>query len=711
MTDRTEISGSIRFAPFELVLEPEELRRNGIRVKVSGQALQVLIVLASEPGRLVTREHLHKILWPTTSFGDFEHGLNAAVNRLREILGDSAVNPKYIETIPRQGYRFIAAIKVEDEQVASLPPIASTEPPRRPAKLPFRKWWVTLAVAACILVGLACLRLKTRLEEASRLLGIQRLTVVPVTSLPGDVTSPAFSPDGSEVAFGWDGETNGAGYDVYVKVIGSENPLRITRHPSEKLSIAWSPDGRVIAISRVSKEEASGIFLIPPTGGPERKIYSRSSTYWYGNELSWSPDGKYLAFTDHPENSYQSMMLYLLSMSTLKATPVKTDCKQAVLPSFSPEGEFLAWICDTWPNQSLRLLHLGDGSVTELLHGDKGIGGIGWLRDGDNNNIMYSSLGGLWELALTHPERTQKLPIGHDVSDVTVSSSGHRLIYVQGSTNTNIWQLDLQAPRAQARKLIVSSAEQESPSISPDGRKIAFESNRNGNLEIWVCDVDGSNVLQLTSFGVVAGTPRWSPDGDRIAFDSRLGGQSNLYTVDPAGGIPVKLTIDVSDNSQPSWSPDGKWIYFTQGDDSDEPSVRRVPSRGGHAVQLASAPASYPLASPDGKYVYFFRSRKLWRMMADGSSPEEVQGMPELSFQGIEWFPSKAGIYFMSHENSKTTIELYDTRTQKIRPIFLLEKSPPYWIGAMPVSPDGKWMLFPQIDGHSSNLMMVENMQ
>jgi Tol biopolymer transport system component/DNA-binding winged helix-turn-helix (wHTH) protein len=712
MADRAEVSGSIRFAPFELVLEPEELRRNGIRVKVSGQALQVLIVLASEPGRLVTREHLHKVLWPTTSFGDFEHGLNAAVNRLREILGDSAVNPKYIETIPRQGYRFIAAVEVEDEQVAELPHIASTEPLGRPAKLPFRKWWIALAVAACILIGLAYLRLKTRLEEASRLSEMQRLTAVPLTSLPGNVVSPAFSPDGSEVAFGWDGETNGAGYDVYVKVIGSENPLRITRHPSEKLSIAWSPDGRAIAISRVSKEEASGIFLVPPTGGPERKIYSRSSTYWYGNELSWSPDGKYLAFTDHPETSYQSIMLYLLSMSTMKAMPVKTDCKDAALPSFSPKGELLAWVCaDMWATESLRLLHLGDGSVTELLKGHLPINGIGWSRDGAN--ILYSSPligGGLWELVLTHPERAQRLPIGHDVSDVTVSASGHRLIYVQGSTNTNIWQLDLQGSPAQAHELIVSSAEQQSPSISPDGRKIAFESNRNGNLEVWVCDVDGSNVLQLTSFGGMTGTPRWSPDGGLIAFDSRSGGESNLYTVDPAGGIPAKLNIDVSDNSQPSWSPDGKWIYFMQGDDIGEPSVWRVPSQGGHAVQLASAPAATPLASPDGHYVYFFRKRKLWRMMPDASSPEEVQGMPELSFQGTEWFPSKAGIYFMSHENGKATIELYDPRTQKIRPIFSLEKSPPYWIGAMPVSPDGKWMLFPQIDGHSSNLMMVENM-
>ena len=713
MTDRAEISGSIRFGPFELVLEPEELRRNGIRVKVSGQALQVLIVLASEPGRLVTREHLHKVLWPTESFGDFEHGLNAAVNRLREILGDSAADPKYIETIPRRGYRFIAAIQVEDESVAALPQIASTEPPRRPAKPPFRKWWVALAVAACILIGLAYLALKTRLEEASRLSEMQRFTTIPLTSLPGNVVSPAFSPDGSEVAFGWDGETNGAGYDLYVKVIGSENPLRITRHPSEKLSIAWSPDGRAIAISRVSKEGASGIFLVPPTGGPERKIYSRSSTYWYGNELSWSSDGKYLAFTDHPENTYQSIMPYLLSMSTLKAMPVKTDCKDAAIPSFAPKGELLAWVClDKWGSESLRLLNLGDGSTREILKGHEMIGGIAWSKGGDN--ILYSSPlsgGALWEVVLTHPERVQRLPIGHDVSDLTVSSSGHRLVYLQSSTNTNIWQLDLQGSPAQAHKLIASSADQESASISPDGRRIAFESDRSGAIEIWVCDGDGSNVLQLTSFGAMSGTPRWSPDGGLIAFDSRFGGESNLYTVDPAGGVPTKLNIDVPDNSVPSWSPDGKWIYFTQGDDTGEPSVWRVPSQGGHAVQLASTPAATALASRDGQYVYFFRKKKLWRMMPDGSSPEEVKGMPELSFQGTEWFPSKAGIYFMSHENGKTTIELYDTRTQKIRPIFTLEKSSPYWIGAMPVSPDGKWMLFPQLDGRSSNLMMVENMQ
>jgi TolB-like protein/DNA-binding winged helix-turn-helix (wHTH) protein/cytochrome c-type biogenesis protein CcmH/NrfG len=181
MADRAEVSGSIRFAPFELVLEPEELRRNGIRVKVSGQALQVLIVLASEPGRLVTREHLHKVLWPATSFGDFEHGLNAAVNRLREILGDSAVNPKYIETIPRQGYRFIAAIEVEDEQDAPTAEARNGRPRMRAA---------ILGCLLALVVVAAAWFLQKRIRAVKP---IRSIAVLPLQNLSGDPNQEYFA--------------------------------------------------------------------------------------------------------------------------------------------------------------------------------------------------------------------------------------------------------------------------------------------------------------------------------------------------------------------------------------------------------------------------------------------------------------------------------------------------------------------------------------
>src|SRR5215831_7423762 len=110
MAETSKSLGSVQFGPFELALDTQELRKHGLPVKLSGQAMQILIILTTRTGELVTREELQQKLWPTDSFGDFEHGLNAAVNKLREKLGDSATTPKYIETLPGRGYRFIGPI-------------------------------------------------------------------------------------------------------------------------------------------------------------------------------------------------------------------------------------------------------------------------------------------------------------------------------------------------------------------------------------------------------------------------------------------------------------------------------------------------------------------------------------------------------------------------------------------------------------------------
>ena len=537
--------------------------------------------------------------------------------------------------------------------------------------------------------------------------------MVPLTALPGNVASPTFSPDGSQVAFAWDGENNGEGYDLYVKVVGSDEPLRLTHHPSTRLSAAWSPDGRNIALSRIASED-SGIYLIPATGGPERKLATRDTTTWYGNEISWSIDGKHLAFIDHPAKPATdvTLQLFLLSLDTLDKTPVDRTCNSAATPAFSPRGTFLAWVCnETWFKSSLRLLRLKDGNQTQLLARSDGIGGPAWSSD--ESRIVFSAgsnYGSLWEVSLARPSQIEMLPVGHDASDLAAKPAGLGLAYAQGSGSMNIWRLDLLASPPQARKLVSSSRDQRAPSLSPDGSKIAFESTRSGEREIWVCDADGSSAQQLTRFGQDStGTPRWSPDGKLIAFDSRMGGESNIYVIDPNGGVPHKLSIDRQDNSTPSWSRDGSWIYFTNGFDANNSSVWKVPSNGGHAVQVAKRGAFFPIESPDGEYVYFAREKKLWRARTDGSTEQPVEGMPEFNFLGDEWFPAEAGIYFLSHPNNKTVINLFDIQTERSRPIFTLEKPAPGWIGGMPVSKDGRFMLFPQVDQASSDLMLIEN--
>jgi hypothetical protein len=139
--------------------------------------------------------------------------------------------------------------------------------------------------------------------------------------------------------------------------------------------------------------------------------------------------------------------------------------------------------------------------------------------------------------------------------------------------------------------------------------------------------------------------------------------------------------------------------------------VWKAPSNGGHALPITKGGATFPLESPDGQYVYFARGSQLWRATVDGLKEEPVPGMPELIGWGDEWFPAGAGIYFLSHANRKPVINLFDLQTRKVRPVYMLEKPTPEWIGGMPVSKDGKFMLFPQVDQSSSDLMLIENWQ
>jgi Tol biopolymer transport system component/DNA-binding winged helix-turn-helix (wHTH) protein len=704
MEEPSKTADVVRFGPFELLLDTQELRKHGVPVKLSGQAIQVLAILAANPGQLVTREELQKKLWPGDSFGDFEHGLNAAVNKLRERLGDSALTPSYIQTLPSRGYRFIG--KIESVENNSSP--IETQPPQ-----PFWKSRIALAIVSCAVVaGLLYPWVAPKVARLIRLYQIQQLKVTPLTALSGNVASPTFSPDGSQVAFAWDGENGGNGFDLYVKVIGTEKQLRLTNQPGF-YHAAWSPDGKSIAFERVATNFAnSGIYLISPSGGPEHEITNRCA---YGfisiGVIAWSPDGKQLACVGGISNT--TTRLFVISLDTLQLAPLETDCKRVISPAFSPQGDYLAWTCADilGGSSTLELQRLRDGRVTQLFRKTETIGGPLW--SGGGRRLLFTSsvpAGDIWELLLASPDHPEKLPAGHDAFDLAVSPSGNRLAFAQNRTNVNIWRLNLGEPQPHPQMVVTSSREQMSPDISPKGDQIAFESDRLGSNEVWVSGIDGSNAVQLSSFGIrLTGTPRWSPDGRLIAFDSRTGGESNIYLVDPHGSFPRKLDIDIRGNNTPSWSRDGKWIYFVNGEDAHHPTGWKVPSTGGHAVSITDGEVGNPIESPDGKYVYFFRQGRLWSVRTDGTVAEPVEGMPYVSPGG--WTPVRTGIYFISFRGRIPGISYFDLATKKPQLVYVWEKPLPGWVGAIPVSPDGKWLLFPQLDEQSSDLMMIENWQ
>jgi Tol biopolymer transport system component/DNA-binding winged helix-turn-helix (wHTH) protein len=688
-------------------LRSGELRKNGLKVRLSGQAFQILAILLEHPGELVTREELQKRVWPADTFVDFDGSLNAAINRVREALGDSAENPRFVETLTRRGYRFIGPVEgveransTESDSSAGL----STD---RLTRIHRIKWKIAIGTGSVILIVAVVLLFPSIARHFLHQSPPQPIEVVPLTALPGQEVSPSFSPDGSQVAFGWDGETNGAGFDLYVKVVGTDKPLRLTNHPAPWLGVAWSPDGRYIAVHRWATENG-GIFLVPALGGPERKL---ASTNTHDPAISWSPDGKQLAFSDHFPLVGALIQLFLLSLDTLERKQVDTGCEYVIEPSFSPRGDSLAYTCIQDDGHfSLNLRDLRAGKNTRLLGGPQRICGITWTRDGARIIFSYATSdtgGDLWQITPDHTE-SEKMPFGHDAASPIVSSSGNRLAYVQGQVNVNIWRVDLDGAKAHAHVLVTSTREQYGPVISPDGRRIVFMSNRSGSDEIWVCDSDGGNAQQLTSLGD-GGTPRWSPDGRQIVFDSRVGGEANVYVIDANGGVPRKLETGTRMNSMPSWSHDGKWIYFASGLTHSSLTVWRVAATGGRAIQLTKTASSMSIESPDGQYVYFVRftegKNRLWRVRPDGSGESLVDAMPPLRTNGYEWWPFESGIYFYSYKDGHAEIDFLDLGTSRIRRICTLDKPPAPWVGGLSVSPDAKWLLYSH-DEAASDLML-----
>jgi Tol biopolymer transport system component len=277
--------------------------------------------------------------------------------------------------------------------------------------------------------------------------------------------------------------------------------------------------------------------------------------------------------------------------------------------------------------------------------------------------------------------------------------------------NINIWRA--KGPRAPAQggapvELISSPRQQDDEQFSPDGKRIAFASDRSGSFEIWLCNSDGSSPVQLTSFGgPLTGTPNWSPDGRWIAFDSRPGGRSRVFVVSAEGGEARRVTEGNWDDFVPSWSRDGKWIYFCSNRSGDW-ELWKVPAAGGQAVQVTETGGFEAKESKDSKWLYYTKSsaQGIWKMPVRGGAGILALDRNIRRF----WDATDQGICFIDLDaKPHPTINVCDLDTQRVTRIATIDK--PLWTpdGALSVSPDGQWVLYPQVDRVESHIMLVEN--
>ncbi|MGB8475994.1 MAG: winged helix-turn-helix domain-containing protein [Candidatus Acidiferrum sp.] len=700
----------IVFDRFEVDLRSGEIRNNGNKIRMQAKPFQLLTLLLERPGEVVTREEVSRALWGADTFVDFDHSLATAVNKIREALGDSADHPKYIETLPKRGYRFIGTIEPEPPVVLSA--VSGRESVERVPVVRVMTSWASkmssLAVAFLIVAGAASFRLYRKTVDPPP------ITIVPFTSYPGLETAPSFSPDDSRIAFSWDSgsgnRTGGAQYDLYVKAIGSETVLRLTNHPSDWISSAWSPDGTQIAFHRLAADD-NGIYLVPALGGPERKLLATQAPYAVVAPLSWSPDGKWLAYAD-TENGRPGDRAFLLNMETLEyhEFPHDPSCNHEGYLTFSHSGQELALLCvHSMTSFEYFVTDLQGKSKRSLTTRHEFPNGLAW--SGDDKSVIVAGANPKGEdfyVIRVSDGEVHKLPVaaGHWP---TISRDGHKLAASLSDNHVNVWRKDLEHPEAPALPMLLSTRQQNNSQYSPDGKHLVFDSTRSGTWSVWLADADGSNLVQISHEGP-AGFPRWSPDSRKITFEmTDPSGLVGVYTADISDRVVHKLRTNVRESSRPFWSHDGKWIYF-RGSEGVGHQIYRCPVGGGDSTLLAQTPdLTTPIESSDGKALYSASRTAnpniiMLALDHSGATLQEVSGMPRVLSES-QWTLVHDGIYF-APQDSPRSICFFDFATRHTREIFTTDKD---LDDGMSISPDGRYMLYSQVDESNADIMLVND--
>ena len=666
MTLSAQPPRQVGFAEFELDLQTAELRNNGHKFIMQEQPFQVLVVLLEHPGQLVTREELTRRLWPSGTFVDFELGLNRVVNRLRQTLGDSADHPRFIETLPRKGYRFIEPVTALPARSAeSETRVADQEPSTtqvrselpttelRPRRLRLLLFGACLVIA----VGLFGLQPWRPSRNPSKLLNFSQLT------------SDSSAKQGPLVA---DGSRIYAtqllpGYRHALVQIpekgGEAMPFPTSLKEPRVQDI--SPDGSDLL---VVADEGPGLWIVPIAGGSPRRVGT-----FIAYVASWHPDGKQIVYGTGHE-------VWTVQKDGARPRKLLSVGGYILHLRFSPDGQTLRFTVLDEAHQSTSLCEASSdgGSLRQLLPGwsepAKECCGS-WTPDG-RYFIFQSEHDGkknIWALSERGRHSESMTPVQltagpMNFSDPILAKKGKQILAIGTLPRTEVVRYDV---RTREFVPYLPGASAEGLDFSRTGEWVTYTSYPEGTL--WRSRTDGSDKRQLTFPPLRAFLPRWSPNAKQIAFMGMLPGkQWKLNIISAEGGAPHELFADDQDESDPTWSPNGNAIAFGRGPWTNNPEVDiRIVDLNTH--QVSNVPGSEgffsPRWSPDGRYIVALRMKEPRTPLLFDFTTQRWEELPGTNMGSPNWSMSGKYVYLQdwSTVNDRLVrIRLSDRKVENI---------------------------------------------